>query len=373
MFRKNKKITQTKNISRTVIYCCSLLMVFLNTVAQTSQETINVDAIYPVQVENNQKITLTGSVEAKQHAQLGPLESGRVASLNFEVGDRVTTGQLLLTLDNQLARLEVNGASAEVQVAEINVKESERLFHEAQRLSEQKVVPKTLIAERAAVVSSDKAQLARSNATLSLQQERLNRHSFKAPFDGVIAQRNVNIGEWITQQTTVLTLVDQNDLRLSVAIPQQYYHQLTKTSDIAVTVISDSMNNQSFTATLDRLVPVSNKTTRTFLAQIDIPSDVGLVHGMSAKAEISLPNSQQSKIILPRSAIKQHPDGGSSIFIAVNNRAKRVLTNYTMMPNDEVAIYNQPINQAYIISGVELLQDGSPIKANIIDTNKKSR
>ena len=139
-----------------------MLMVYSNSMSQNTQDPIRVDAIHPQQIESNQNIVLSGTVEAKQNAQLAPLESGRVATLNFEIGDKVNKGQLLLTLDSQLAKLEVMGAKAEVDSAEINVQESERLFQEAKRLSEQKVVPKTLIAERAAMVSSAKAQLARA-------------------------------------------------------------------------------------------------------------------------------------------------------------------------------------------------------------------
>ncbi|MFK8012317.1 MAG: efflux RND transporter periplasmic adaptor subunit [Marinicellaceae bacterium] len=371
MFTINGSMIKIK--MRSIFMCCTFFLICSNSVSQTTTDPMRVDVFYPQQLESNQKIVLSGTVEAKQFAELGPLESGRVETVSFEIGDRVSTGQLLLTLDNQLAKLEVIGAKAEVESAKINVQESERLYQEAQRLSEQKVVPKTLIAERAALVSSAKAQLARANATLNLQKERLNRHSFKAPFDGVIAQRNVDVGEWVTQQTTVLTLVGQSDLRLSVAIPQQYYQQLYTASDVTVSVMPDSDENQKFNAQLNRLVPVSNNTTRTFLAQIDIPNDVGLVPGMSAQALINVPNSNQSKITLPRSAIKKHPDGGSSLFIVEDSKAKRVLTNFTLMPNDEIAIYNQPTNQAYIISGVEFLRDGTPVKVNIIDKSKKAQ
>ena len=372
MFRNKSTIAQTIYKPWSIFSCCVLLLGFSSAMAQTAQEPMPVDAIYANQVENFQKIVLTGSVEAKQQSQLGPLEAGRVEILNFEIGDTVSLGQPLLTLNNQLAKLEVLQALAEVKVVEVNVEESERLYKEAQKLSEQKMVAKTLTAERSAMVSSAKAQLAKANADLNLQKERLNRHVLKAPFDGVVTQRNADVGEWITQQSHVLTLVAQNDLRLSIEIPQQYYYQLSGSNEVVVSVTPDFKSSQSFSVTLSRIVPVSNNTTRTFLAQIDIRSNFGLVPGMSAKAEISVPNSQQSKIVLPRSAIKQHPDGGSSIFIAVNNRAKRILVNYTIIGDDRVAIDDQSTNQistkvTYIISGVELLQDGMPIKVNLIE------
>lgn len=361
----------TKNLSKLSNLVLVILLSGLVThaFAQSQQTAISVDVIYPKQMQNNQNLVLTGTIEAKQRAQLAPLESGRVLKLNVEIGDEVIAGQSLLTLDNKLATLEVEGAKASLNAAEVNQQEAKRLYKEVLQLSKQQLVAETLISERAASLANATAQLARASATLSLQQELLNRHTLNAPFSGVIAMRNVDIGEWITQQTAVLTLVAQDDLRLSVAIPQQYYNRLAKQANVPVTVLPDSMDIQPIVAVLNRFVPVSDPTTRTFMAQIDLPQDAGLVAGMSARAQISLPNSNQSAIILPRSAIKQHPDGGSSVFIDDNGKAKRIITSFTDLPGNLVAINNQAFDLPYIISGVELLKDGSTIKPNLVQSN----
>ncbi len=96
-----------------------------------------------------------------------------------------------------------------------------------------------------------------------------------------------------------------------------------------------------------------------------------MVTGMSAMAKITVPRSQQPKIILPKSAIKQHPDGNSSVFIVENNMAKRVVTDYVLMPNNQVAVHNQPPNQGYIVTAVELLKDGSPIVVNVVESSRQ--
>ncbi len=349
-------------------FFCVFLFVFLSPNA-LAQNPVKVDVVYPEQMETSQTILLPGTIQAKQHAQLASMESGRVALLAAEVGDVVTEGQVLLSLDNQLAKLEVAGAAAEVKAAELNFQEAKRLYNEVEKLSAQQVIAKTLIAERAALLANAEVELARVKANHSVQQERLKRHSLEAPFAGVIAVRNVDVGEWITPQNAVLTLVAQNDLRLSIEIPQQYYNLLRQTDQVKVTVIPDTNGSEPIEADLSRLVPVSDTQTRTLTAQIDLPENLttGLVAGMSAKAELTFPESAQAAIILPRTAVKQHPDGNSSVFIVVENRAKRVVTKFTHLSGDQVAIYGQPTNLAYIISGVELLREGSPVEINVVE------
>jgi RND family efflux transporter MFP subunit len=334
--------------------------------AQSQQPPINVDVFYPNPIQSNINIILTGTVEAKQRAQLAPLEAGRVKQLEVEIGDIVTKGQTLLSLDSKLAELEVLAAKASLMAIQVNLNEANRQYQEVLLLSKQQLVAQTLISERAALLANSEAQLANSQATLSLRHELLNRHTLQAPFAGVIAQRNVDLGEWITQQTPILTLVAQDDLRLTISIPQQYYSRLAKQLNVSVKVVPDSVDAQSFSAVLNRLVPVSDPSTRTFMAQIDLPKETDLVAGMSARAQISLPNTSQKTFMLPRSAIKQHPDGGSSVFIVKNGMAKRIITSYVQMSGNLVEISDHPVDLPYIVTGVELLKDGTPVTANTV-------
>ncbi len=371
----NNDFLSSHNLSINELMYLLLLIIFSSLIMSeaTAQEPMQVDVVYPERIEKNKTIQLSGTIQAKQHAQLASLASGRVEYLAAEVGDVVSKGQLLLSLERKLAELQVSGAAAEVKAAGLNLDEAKRLYDEVQKLSAQKVVAKTLIAERAALLANAEVELARVKANHSVQQERLNRHNLKAPFTGVIAERNVDVGEWVTPQNSVLTLVAQTDLRLAIEIPQQHYNSLRSINDVKVKVTPDTPGEDPIVASISRLVPVSDFQTRTFSAQIDLPQAVssGLVPGMSAKAELSFPDSAQSAILLPRTAIKQHPDGNSSVFVVENNQAKRLLTSFTPMSNNQVAIYGQPAKQAYIVSGVELLREGVEVVMNVIQSEQQ--
>lgn len=324
---------------------------------------VDVSVTYPSPTKHYQTLLLTGTVESDQDALLAPLESGLVATLHVEVGDQVERGQALLTLDNKLALLAERQAMADHKAAEVALADAKRLFQETEALSKQQLAAKTLREQRMTEVASAEAELARQEANLDLRREILNRHVLNAPFAGVVYQRSVDVGEWITPATGVLSLVSYQNRRLSIQVPQEYYGLLTQLNS-AIKVLPGSRNQSIVMGKLERIVGVSNSQSRTFTAHVALPSEADLLIGMSAQAQINLPDTEQTAFWLPVSTIKQHPDGGASIFAAVNNRAKRILIDIIERRGDAVLVTNAEAGQAYVSSGVELITDNTELKIN---------
>lgn len=344
-----------------------------------SLKAIAVDAIYAKGDKASQTLILTGSVEAKQHAALASLQAGLVSTIDAEAGDVVEKGQLLLSLDAKLAELQLAQSEASKASAIAKKNEAQRLYQEVTELSQKQLVAKTLIAERLSALEVANADLVKANAEIAQQQEIVARHHLYAPFSGVIASRSINLGEWVTQSSAAFTLVGTDSLRVKVAIPQEYLVMLNGKSAIAVKVfpdftqssIGDNPNDQEvgaapIDATLDRIVPVANTRHRAIDAFISLPSSSSLMAGMSVRVEIILPSSEQTFIWLPKSAVKQHPDGGKSIFTVENNQAKRVLVTAVKETGSKVAVAGAEPDQLYILTGIELLKDGDLVNATTV-------
>ena len=348
-----------KNMIRTTgfIIFSYLLTNFLAYANNTHQVTL----YHAEPAVSNQLLSLTGSVEGRQNAQLAPLQSGVVKALLVEAGDRVTQGQKLMVLDAKLAQLTVKQRQAEVVAAQAATIEAKRLYQEVVTLSEKQLVAETLLAERQSAVEVTQAELQQAQSQLALQQEIVARHSLYATFDGVIAQRHIDLGEWVSPQSIVYSLVEQTNLRVKLAIPQQYYHQLSGQTHIDATVYPDFANSQAIQAKLTRLVPVADNTSRTITGYVSLPEENQLVAGMSAKVSLVLPKSAQTIVWLPKSAIKQHPDGGHSVFTVQNNRAKRQLVTIDKRQGEQVAVVGVSTDMPFVVSGVELLKDGDPV------------
>lgn len=327
----------------------------------------SVDVYQAKASQTSQSLSLTGTVEAKQHAELATLESGVVESLYVEVGDVVEKGQKLLSLDAKLAKLNVERVKALKAAAQAQKTEAERLYKEVVSLSKQQLVAETLLNERLSALAIAKAELSRVDAELAQALEVLSRHTLIAPFSGVIAERQIDVGEWVTQQSSVLTLVEQQSLRLKVAIPQEYYQQLNASGDVSVVVTPDVAGASSITAKLNRLVGVAANSSRTVTGLVYLPNNAALVVGMSAKASVYLPASETTQVWLPKSAIKQHPDGGRSVFVVDNNKASRVLVKVAKTDGNLVAVTGTSADKPFVVSGVELLRDGDRVQVNKVN------
>jgi RND family efflux transporter MFP subunit len=345
------------NLVRTFIIC------ILITLSLTTQVTKAVD-VYVVTANHeahNQLIELSGTVVAKYDAQLAPLESGVVKEIYVEAGDVVSRGQKLIELDDVLARLRLSQAEAGLLAAKVNQKEAKRQLDEVLSLAASKAVAGTLIAERRAKLASAEAELANATASVEVHKEILNRHVLVAPFAGVVSNRNVDVGEWISQQSMILQLVSNNSLRLVMYLPQEHFADLAANPEVMVTVIPDVSKNKRYQLQLSNFVSTLDPTSRTVQMRVDLPEDSSLVPGMSALARFSLSRANDTLSWIPRSALKRHPDGGYSAFSVNAGIIKRHKVQLIDNDSDRVAVTGLPDGAQVVISGTELLKDNQAV------------
>ena len=338
------------------------LIIFSSGMSATTTAA-EVEFFYPKQETHKLTVELSGTVVAKQNAQLAPLEAGLVKALFIEAGDKVDAGQALLSLDDTLAKLRLSQVEADHLSAQVQFDEAQRQFDEVVSLAKNKVVADSLLAERKANLASAKAELTNTQAQVALQKEIVKRHTLIAPFAGIIAKRNVNLGEWVTQQNQVLQLVSNNSLHLIVELPQEHLKALSKKPQVQTTVIPDVMPDLQYQLPITSIVKVSDTLSRTLQIRVELPANTQLIPGMSARARFNLGGENETLTWLPKIALKRHPDGGTSVFTVESNRLKRHKIQLIKSDADRVAVTGLPDNPAVVISGTELLSDKQSVTA----------
>ncbi|CAM3511607.1 MULTISPECIES: efflux RND transporter periplasmic adaptor subunit [Pseudoalteromonas] len=338
--------------------CVCLILSLLSFNLYAAAVNVVVTDVKQQQLERT--LSLTGSISAAQHAQVSSLTDGVITKISAEAGDIVEANAVLLGLDAALVKAELKSVEAALERAKVDRNNAIRLVKEAQSLSQQKLFAQTELADREAKLQASEATLLEAQAKIAYQRELVNRHQLKAPFTGVIARRTVNLGEWVTRGQTVFELVSSDVLWLDLQVPQEYFQliNLGRVVNFSVASAPSVLHQAHVLAKL----PIVDKTSRSFLLRLAIPTDAQLRVGASATAKLPLIRVQDHSVIIPSDAILRHPDGGFSVFVAVDGQAKRLNVQIGERINGHIEVLSGlEIGQQVVVEGNELLQEGQAL------------
>ena len=259
------------------------------------------------------QVPLTGTMTSARVARLSTEVSGLVDNVAVEVGDAVETGATLIELDREIEQLTLQALQAAVAQSRAELVDARRRYQDAKRLREQKSVSENELRLLEAEVEVDSAKLKQKQAEQSRQQARVDRHTLRAPFSGVISERLTETGEWIEPGNPVLMLVAVDDLRIEFRVPQEFYNRITTDSSISVTL--DALPEVEFDGRIDAIVPVSDTSARTFLIHVKLDAGYArLTPGMSAHGQLRLSTGREG-VVVSRDAILRYPDGRITVWV----------------------------------------------------------
>jgi len=261
-------------------------------------------------VEQTVTNTRAGSVKARQRARLAPAIGGRIAALNVRKGDQVEAGQLLLSLWNKDLLAELELAEKQAKVAEAAAREAclmadytERQGERLTELRKNRSTSESSYDEAVAVAAAKKAacraaqaQREVSSARISSARAMVERTVIAAPFAGIVAEVNGEIGEFITPSPpgiATLPVVDLINLEsLYVAAPIDEIDAAQVRPGMEARITLDAFPQRVFpgkTRSLSPSVLELAKQARTVEVEVDFQGpldDVNLLVGYSADVEI---------------------------------------------------------------------------------------
>ncbi|EIW89530.1 RND family efflux transporter MFP subunit [Alishewanella agri BL06] len=331
-------------------------------VPAVADEAVPVQVVQPQQQGLAEQLQLSGSLTAQQNAQLSSRTAGLVAELLVDAGTEVKAGQPLLKLDPALAEHELAQQLAAVNAARVMLAERQRLVAEAEQLTTQQLFPQTELAIRRAQLAEAEALLQQANARLAQQREIISRHTLTAPFAGVIARRDTDLGEWLALGAPVFQLVSLSPLLLDIQVPQEYFANLANLRRIEVR--SDLAPQQVLSGRLLATVPVGDSNARSFLARLEVTTaDTPLLPGTSARATLYFEREDSQVLVVPPDALLRHPDGNFSVFAIRDNQADRFNVQLGRSSERGVEILSGlPAGLPVVVRGNETLRAGQQVR-----------
>jgi len=372
-----------------------------------------------VQVSTAQAITrelprffeATGSLAGDQQTDVAPSIAGKVVAVGVDLGSYVKRGQMIVRLDDVDSKLRVEQSQAQLEqakaalrqaeekvglrpgqafdpnrvpevakdrlaleLAEKNLRRSEKLIEsgdvsrsffdqqKAQRdqLKEQYESALSLARQNYAAVMTARANVANAESQLGLARRSLSYALVFSPIDGYVAERNADLGEYVSPTTKVATIVRINPLRIRIDIPEQAIPEVKVGQSVSVT--TSAWPDKSFSGRIARISPNVSATSRTLSVEADIENSTGsLKPGQFATVRI-LQSRSEPAVLIPARAVRTEA-GVSRVFVIKDGHAQQRLVQLGQAESDLVEVKNGVSEGEQVAtSNIDQISDGMAVK-----------
>ena len=353
----------------------------------------------------------TGSLAGDQQTDVAPQTSGKVIAVGVDIGSPVRRGQMLVRLDDAELKLRVDQAVAQVGQAKAAVKQAEekiglrpgqafdpnrvaevgaakvsldlaeKNFRRAEKLIESGDVSRSFYDDQRARRDQAKEQydvalaqarqnfagveVARTNvanaeAQLNIARKNLSYAIIPAPIDGFVSERTADLGEFVSPQQKVATIVRTNPLRIRIDIPEQAIPEVRVGQSVSVT--TSAWPDRNFSGRVARIAPNVSATSRTLNVEAEIDNSGGAMKpGQFATVRI-LQERAEPAVLVPARAVLTEA-GVSRLYVIKDGRAEQRVVQTGQTEGDLIEIKSGvAADEQVATSNVEQLSDGIAIK-----------
>jgi len=353
----------------------------------------------------------TGSLAGDQQTDVAPQTSGKVVALGVDIGSYVKRGQMLVKLDDAELKLRVDQAIAQVEqakaalrqaeekiglrpgqafdpnkVAEVaaarvtfeladkNLQRAEKLiesgdvsrsFYDEQRarrdqLKEQYEAALAQARQNYAGVAVARTNVSNAEAQLALARKSLSYSVIFSPIDGFVAERVADLGEYVSPQQKVATIVKTNPLRMRIDIPEQAIQEIQVGQSASIT--TSAWPDRQFNGRIARIAPSVSATSRTLTVEAEVENGSGaLKPGQFATVRINQSRPAPVVFVPARAVVSEA--GVSRVFVIKDGHAEQRVVQTGQTESDLIQVKSGVSNGEQVAtSSLEKLADGMTVK-----------
>jgi len=382
-----------------------------NAAASPTPAVIEVTTMAAVSRQLPQYFEATGSLAANEQTDVAPEAAGKVAAVSVDIGTFVKKGQTLVrledadfkdrvqqaqaqldqakaTLAQNRAKIglrpgqkfnpenvpEVAAARAALDLAEKNLKRYEKLVEsgdvsranfdqqksQRDQASEQYKALIHQAEQNYAAIANSQAAVEAAQTNVSLAKRNLTYTTIVAPMAGYVSERPADVGEYISPQQKVATIVSVNPLRVKIDVPEQAIPQIHQGESVSVSV--SAYTDRTFSGRVARISPNVTATSRTLTVEADVDNpNAELKPGQFATIRILLPQSAPA-VMVPQRALRTI-SGATYVFVIKNGFAQQRLVQSGQTEGDMVELKSGvTADEVIAMSNVDQLSDGVAVR-----------
>lgn len=312
-----------------------------------------------------EKITYTGTLEAWTKINITPETGGKIAFIHVQEGDRVAKGQLLAELETASIRLQLKQAQAGVAVAEAAYADALRNKDRMDRLIKEQAVSEQQREKIQLAYDAAAAQLEQARAGLNLAQHALDVSIMTAPFAGVVASRNAEVGDVINPMMGgfgggaggVLTLMDFSRVKTEVAVSSEDIGRIRKGQAAVLRV--GAFPGRDFVGVVRVVNLTADPLSKKFGVEAVFENPEGLLRPGTFGDVLFELESHENALVVPQKAILEN----AYVFVVEDGKAAKKpvvlgLQNTTMIEILDGLAEGLPV----VVEGNYGLEAGAPVQ-----------
>jgi membrane fusion protein (multidrug efflux system) len=305
--------------------------------------------------DSSNDIEAIGSLLSDESVQIAPEVTGRISEIAFREGERVKEGDVLIRLDDALAKAEIADQEARFVLAKSNYDRATQLAKSGN------------VTERARDEATSAYQSAQ--ATLELARVRLSKLTISAPFSGVVGLRSASVGAFVNPGTVIVNLEKIDPLKVDFSIPEIYLGDVKVGQDVQVTV--DALPNRTFGGAIYAINPKIDVNGRALRIRARLPNtDAILRPGLFARVTVK-GRTAQNVVSVPESAVVAR-SGDSFVYRIENGRAVETKVRLGQRRPGYVEILEGIEPEAeVVVAGHQRLRNGSVVEVIAADDKAK--
>ena len=245
-----------------------------DTVAANQETEANIRTSVRVRTQTAMEVTRTITINGKtapaRTVELNAETDGRVVAIGVERGERLDRGQVIVRLDERDRRARLSQAQAIVKQRELEYAARDKLMNDS-------YVSEAQLQEAAALLETARAELARAEMDIAQM-------TIRAPFDGALQDRMVEIGDYVKTGDPVATFVDERKLIISANVSEFDAHHVAKGHAGSARLATGELVE----GTIRYIAPVADEATRTFTVELEVDNAAGNYRG-GMTAELMIP------------------------------------------------------------------------------------
>jgi len=249
--------------------------------------------------EVTQTYSADGLVEAVRQSTVSAQIGGRVKEINFDVGDRVNKGQVILRIDEREAVQALAGSQAQMLQAQANMQNAKAAYERARQLFAQKFISQAALDKAQADYKIALAQAAASEASTGQASLAHGYTAVIAPYSGIVTARLVELGELVMPGKPLMTGFDPSEMRVVASVPQDRLLDIGARPEAMVE--APSLNRWIKPASIT-IQPIADARTHSTQVRVYLPkNEPGVYPGMFVRTHFVV--GKASKLLIPASAV----------------------------------------------------------------------